>query len=115
VSLTVGAGEAVSLVGRTGAGKTTTIDSVMGLLPVRAGRVVFDGREITRWPAHERAALGIGYAPEDCGIFPDLPGQTSPTRHGCATGSTGSTRRDHLPRHPSEVFQNQEVIKTVRG
>ena len=72
VSLTVGAGEAVSLVGRNGAGKTTTIDSIMGLLPVRGGRVVFNGREITRLPAHERAALGIGYAPEDCGIFPDL-------------------------------------------
>jgi branched-chain amino acid transport system ATP-binding protein len=72
VSLTVGDGEAVSLVGRNGAGKTTTIDSIMGLLPVRGGRVVFNGREITRLPAHERAALGIGYAPEDCGIFPDL-------------------------------------------
>ena len=71
-SLTVGDGEAVSLVGRNGAGKTTTIDSIMGLLPIRGGRVVFNGREITRLPAHERAALGIGYAPEDCGIFPDL-------------------------------------------
>ena len=72
VSLTVGDGEAVSLVGRNGAGKTTTIDSIMGLLPVRAGRVVFHGQDVTRRPAHERAALGIGYAPEDCGIFPDL-------------------------------------------
>lgn len=72
VSLTVGAGEAVSLVGRNGAGKTTTIDSIMGLLPVRAGRVHFRGQDVTRTPPHERAALGIGYAPEDCGIFPDL-------------------------------------------
>ena len=72
VSLTVGDGEAVSLVGRNGAGKTTTIDSIMGLLPVRAGRVTFRGRDVTRLPAHERAVLGIGYAPEDCGIFPDL-------------------------------------------
>ena len=72
VSLTVGAGEAVSLVGRNGAGKTTTIDSIMGLLPLRAGRVHFRGQDVTRTQAHERAALGIGYAPEDCGIFPDL-------------------------------------------
>jgi branched-chain amino acid transport system ATP-binding protein len=72
VSLTVGAGEAVSLVGRNGAGKTTTIDSIMGLLPLRDGRVSFRGQDVTRTPAHERAALGIGYAPEDCGIFPDL-------------------------------------------
>jgi len=72
VSLTVQHGEAVCLVGRNGAGKTTTIDSIMGLLPVRAGKVAFQGRDITRLPAHERALLGIGYAPEDAGIFPDL-------------------------------------------
>jgi branched-chain amino acid transport system ATP-binding protein len=72
VSLSVGAAEAVCLVGRNGAGKTTTIDSIMGLLPLRGGRVVLGGRDISRLPAHERARLGIGYAPEDCGIFPDL-------------------------------------------
>lgn len=72
VSLTVDDGEAVCLVGRNGAGKTTTIDSIMGLLPVRSGKIAFGGRDITRLPAYERARLGIGYAPEDCGIFPDL-------------------------------------------
>ena len=72
VSLRVGEREAVCLVGRNGAGKTTTIDSIMGLLPLRAGRVTFGGRDITRLAAHQRARLGIGYAPEDCGIFPDL-------------------------------------------
>jgi len=72
VSLRVDDGEAVCLVGRNGAGKTTTIDSVMGLLSARGGRVGFRGRDITRLPAYERARLGIGYAPEDCGIFPDL-------------------------------------------
>jgi ABC-type branched-subunit amino acid transport system ATPase component len=72
VSLAVADGEAVCLVGRNGAGKTTTIDSIMGLLPVRAGKVAFQGRDITRLPAHARARLGIGYAPEDSGIFPDL-------------------------------------------
>lgn len=72
LSLRVHEGEAVCLVGRNGAGKTTTLDSAIGLLPVRAGRVTFRGRDITRLPAHERAKLGMGYAPEDCGIFPDL-------------------------------------------
>ncbi len=72
VSLTVRDGEAVCLVGRNGAGKTTTIDSIMGLLPLRSGRITFGGREITGLPTHERARLGIGYAPEDAGIFPDL-------------------------------------------
>jgi branched-chain amino acid transport system ATP-binding protein len=72
VSLALRQGEAVCLVGRNGAGKTTTIDSIMGLLPVRAGRIMLGGHEVTRLPAYERARLGVGYAPEDCGIFPDL-------------------------------------------
>ncbi len=72
VSLTVNAGEAVCLVGRNGAGKTTTIESIMGLLPVRSGKITFQEREITQLPPHERARLGIGFAPEDAGIFPDL-------------------------------------------
>lgn len=72
VSLAVNPGEAVCLVGRNGAGKTTTIESIMGLLSVRSGRITFQGQDITRLPAHERARLGIGYAPEDAGIFPDL-------------------------------------------
>jgi branched-chain amino acid transport system ATP-binding protein len=72
VSLSVGAAETVCLVGRNGAGKTTTIESTMGILPVRGGRIVFQGRDITRLQTYERARLGIGYAPEDAGIFPDL-------------------------------------------
>ena len=72
VSLTVAEREAVVLVGRNGAGKTTTIETIMGLLPARAGAVSFRGRAITRLPAFQRARLGVGYAPEDAGIFPDL-------------------------------------------
>ena len=72
VSLKVGAAEAVCLVGRNGAGKTTTLESAIGLLPVRSGRIAFRGTDVTRRPAHERARLGVGYAPEDAGIFPDL-------------------------------------------
>jgi branched-chain amino acid transport system ATP-binding protein len=72
VSLRVGAAQAVCLVGRNGAGKTTTLESAIGLLAVRGGRVLVRGTEVTRRPAHERARLGVGYAPEDAGIFPDL-------------------------------------------
>src|SRR5919108_5529406 len=72
IGLRVADGESVSLVGRNGAGKTTTIESIMGLLPVRAGTITFNGADVTRRPAHERARLGIGYAPEDAGIFPEL-------------------------------------------
>jgi branched-chain amino acid transport system ATP-binding protein len=72
LSMAVGDRESVCLVGRNGAGKTTTIDSIMGLLPVRSGHVVFGGRDITKLPTHRRALSGIGYSPEDAGIFPDL-------------------------------------------
>jgi len=72
VSLRVEGGEAVALVGRNGAGKTTTIETIMGLLPARAGEVSFRGNAITRLQAYQRALLGIGYAPEDAGIFPEL-------------------------------------------
>jgi branched-chain amino acid transport system ATP-binding protein len=72
VSLRVEGGESVALVGRNGAGKTTTIETIMGLLPARAGEVSFRGNAITRLQAYQRALLGIGYAPEDAGIFPEL-------------------------------------------
>jgi branched-chain amino acid transport system ATP-binding protein len=72
VSLAVNTAEVVCLVGRNGSGKTTTIDCIMGLLPMRAGRIIFQGRDVTKLPPHQRAKLGIGYAPEDTGIFPDL-------------------------------------------
>jgi len=72
VSLRVTGGESVVLVGRNGAGKTTTIETIMGLLPARSGSVSFKGAQITRMPTYQRALLGIGYAPEDAGIFPDL-------------------------------------------
>src|SRR3989304_1772225 len=72
LSLRVGDGEAVCLVGRNGAGKTKTLESALNLLPIRSGTVLFKARDITRLPAHARARLGIGYSPEDAGIFPDL-------------------------------------------
>ncbi|HEY1362979.1 MAG TPA: ABC transporter ATP-binding protein [Xanthobacteraceae bacterium] len=72
VSLTVADNEVVSLVGRNGAGRTTIIESITGLLPVRAGAIRFRGQDITRLPPHRRARCGIGYAPENAGIFPEL-------------------------------------------
>jgi branched-chain amino acid transport system ATP-binding protein len=72
VSLRVDKQEVVCLVGRNGAGKTTTIESIMGFLPVRAGRILFQDEDLTALPPHERAKRGIGYSPEDCGVFPEL-------------------------------------------
>ena len=72
VSLTVDKQEVVCLVGRNGAGKTTTIESIMGFLPVNAGQIEFNGENLSTLPPHERAKRGIGYSPEDCGVFPEL-------------------------------------------
>ena len=72
LSLTVPDGAMVGLVGRNGAGKTTLMRSVMGHLPVRSGRIVFDGQDLSGLPSHRRAALGVGYMPEDRGLVPEL-------------------------------------------
>lgn len=72
VSLHVDENEVVALVGRNGAGRTTIIESIVGLLPIRDGNIKFHGGEIGRLPPHKRARYGIGYAPENSGIFPEL-------------------------------------------
>jgi len=72
VSLDVDRGEVVCLMGRNGAGKSTTFRTVMGLTPPRAGTILFQGKDVTRLKVHTKARLGIGYVPEDRQIFPEL-------------------------------------------
>ena len=72
VSFDVEAGEVVCLLGRNGAGKSTTLRSIMGITPPRSGRVEFKGQEITRRQPFQVARLGIGYIPDDRRIFADL-------------------------------------------
>jgi branched-chain amino acid transport system ATP-binding protein len=72
VSLRVEAGEAVALLGRNGAGKTTVMRSIMGFTPPREGRIVFDGEPIHSWPAHRIARRGVAIAPQSRRIFAPL-------------------------------------------
>jgi branched-chain amino acid transport system ATP-binding protein len=72
VSFGVGEGEVVTLLGRNGAGKTTTLRAIMGILDRREGRILFDGHELTHLPSNRVARLGIGYVPEERGIFASL-------------------------------------------
>jgi branched-chain amino acid transport system ATP-binding protein len=72
VSLSVAAGETVTLMGRNGMGKTTTIRTLLGLTPSRSGEVRVRGQIVSGWPAHRIARLGIGLVPEGRGIFPTL-------------------------------------------
>ena len=68
----VGEGEVVTLMGRNGMGKTTTIKSVMGMIPSRAGEIAFMGRSIRGWASHKVARAGLGLVPEGRRIFPNL-------------------------------------------
>ncbi|MFZ9574971.1 MAG: ABC transporter ATP-binding protein, partial [Limnohabitans sp.] len=72
VDLTVHEGEVVTLLGRNGAGRTTTIKSILGLVGRRSGSIRIQGVESVAMPPHEIAKLGIGYCPEERGIFASL-------------------------------------------
>ena len=72
ISLTVDAGEVVTLIGSNGAGKTTTLRSISGLTPASGGKITFAGEDITRVPAHEIVGRGIALAPEGRHCFPRM-------------------------------------------
>jgi branched-chain amino acid transport system ATP-binding protein len=72
VGLDVTAREVVALLGRNGAGKSTTLRSIVGLVASREGRIVFDGEDISRLPTHQIVRRGLGYVPEDRRIFSEL-------------------------------------------
>jgi len=72
IGLDVGGGEAVALVGRNGAGKSTTLRSILGLVANCDGEIVFNGAPVSHLPAYERVRRGLGYVPEDRRIFSDL-------------------------------------------
>lgn len=72
VGFSVGRGRVTALLGRNGAGKSTTLRTIMQLVPPRSGRVVVDGRDVAGLPPHAVARLGVGYVPEDRRIFADL-------------------------------------------
>jgi branched-chain amino acid transport system ATP-binding protein len=72
VDLTVNEGETVTLLGRNGAGKTTTLKSVVGVVHERRGSIMFNGRDLMTLPLHHVAREGIGFVPEDRGIYSSL-------------------------------------------
>ncbi|NNM21801.1 MAG: LPS export ABC transporter ATP-binding protein [Gammaproteobacteria bacterium] len=72
MSLQVSSGEVIGLLGPNGAGKTTAFYMIVGLIPCDAGRIVLDGRDVTRLPMHRRARLGVGYLPQEASVFRKL-------------------------------------------
>jgi len=72
ISFRVNAGECVSLIGRNGVGKTTSMRTIIGLTPADRGQILFEGIDITKLPTHKIAKLGIAFVPEERHIFPEL-------------------------------------------
>lgn len=72
VGVTVEQGEVVGVLGRNGVGKTTLMKTLIGLLPARAGQIIFRDQDVTKLSADKRARLGIGYVPQGRGIFPQM-------------------------------------------
>ena len=93
LSLAVPAQSMVGLIGRNGAGKTTLLRTVMGHLPPSQGRISFDGQDLASVPRHARAALGIGYMPEDRGLVPELSVEENILVPLWATGTRDTRQR----------------------
>src|SRR5436309_1904221 len=106
VSLVVGGRELVTVVGPNGAGKTTLIDAIAGLLPIRAGRVRLDGRELASVPAHELCGHGIALVPEGRRLFPAMTVEEN-LEIGCYAPAARARRAD--PRSLSRPAVNQPV------
>ncbi len=114
VDLTVEPGEAVTLLGRNGVGKTTLLRAIMGLQPVSGGRILFDGADITRLPTSRRARLGIGYVPQGRGIFPHLTVEEN-LRSGLSAleGRPGVSAR--IPDYIHELFPLLNRVRSRKG
>ncbi len=72
ISFDVNQGEVIALIGANGAGKTTTLQTITGLIPPKAGRIFYEGREITRVPGHKLVSMGIAHVPEGRRVFAQL-------------------------------------------
>jgi branched-chain amino acid transport system ATP-binding protein len=111
VSLRLARGEVAALMGRNGAGKSTTLKAIMGLVPSRAGRVRFMGRDIAGLAAFRIARLGLGYVPEDRRIFIDLS-----VAENLEVGRRPAEGRDAwTPERLFEVFPNLASMRNRRA
>ena len=91
ISLEVGAGEVVTLLGRNGMGKTTTLRAIMGLTPPSRGEIAFEGRALQGRPSHTAARAGLGWVPESRRIFPNLTLREQLLATESAAARTGET------------------------
>jgi branched-chain amino acid transport system ATP-binding protein len=100
VSLHVEAGEIVTLIGANGAGKTTLLRTISGIVPARSGRVSFEGRDITKLPAHEIVGLGVSQSPEGRMVFANLS-----VEDNLELGAYRRRDRDGIKKDRDQIFQ----------
>ncbi len=112
VSLKIDEGEVVSLLGRNGVGKTTTLRSIMGLTPAHSGSIKWKGEEIAAKPSYEIAKMGIGFVPEDRRIFSDL---TVWENLDVAIKSSGKGGASWTVERVFELFPALEPLRNRRG
>jgi len=99
-------GDCVCLMGRNGVGKTTLLKSILGLLPIKTGSIVFDGMDITKQAAEKRAKIGVGYVPQGREIFPQMT-----VEENLRIGLT--SRRDKIRNIPEHIFETFPVLKEM--
>jgi urea transport system ATP-binding protein len=104
ISLEVPMGQVTALLGRNGVGKTTLLKCLTGLLPIRSGRILLDGQDISNLAPHRRARLGLGYVPQGREIFPRLSVEENLRIAMAASGNDGAI--------PDWVFDTFPIIKT---
>jgi branched-chain amino acid transport system ATP-binding protein len=117
ISFEVGRGEVVALMGRNGAGKSTTMRTIMGLLPRRSGTVRFNDRDVSKLQPFEIARLGLGYTPEDRRIFSDLTvvENLDVGRQPSRTFSDGTPAPAWTPEKLFQIFPNLSEMRDRLG
>jgi len=117
LSLSVGEGEVVALLGRNGMGKTTTVRSIMGLRRPARGRIVFGGAEIQHWPPFRIARAGIGLVPEGRQVFPALSVRENlvATARPARPGSQPWTLERVLELFPALASRQRQLASTLSG
>jgi urea transport system ATP-binding protein len=112
VDLEIGAGEAITLLGRNGVGKTTLLRTIAGLHQISAGRLTFEGNDVTAMPAYQRARCGIALVPQGRGIFPHLT-----VEQNLMLGFSSLTGRQAQPTPaiPPYIFEMFPVLQRLRA
>lgn len=108
LDLNVLEGDCIAIMGRNGVGKTTLVESIMGLLPIQSGEINFQGEDISKLHSERRASIGIGYVPQGRRIFPLLT-----VEENLKIGL--SARKDKIKKIPDFIFELFPVLKEMLG